>query len=135
MPAAGISHAVVGSIASTMHDRARTFIRSSVVHALCRFGLVLGLLFLAVTAAAHAQGTAVPIGSFDLAPGATDGKGDCPGAGGFDDLVYALLYQLPGDEYVVNMYRPSGKRRHGIDADIEAALLRVPAHGVPHAGA
>lgn len=73
------------------------------MHALCRFALVLALPFVAV--AAQAQGAAVPIGSFDLAPGATDGKADCPGAGGFDDLVYALLYQLPGDDYVVNMYR------------------------------
>lgn len=61
-----------------------------------------------IAAAAHAQGAAVPLGSFEPAAGATDGKADCPNAGGFDDLVYAVLYQVPGDDYVVNMYRRPG---------------------------
>ncbi|HEX9491155.1 MAG TPA: hypothetical protein VF930_12765 [Stellaceae bacterium] len=77
------------------------------MHALCRLVFLLGLP-LATAAAAQAQGAAVPLGSFEPATGATDGKADCPGAGGFDDLVYALLYQLPGDDYVVNMYRRPG---------------------------
>lgn len=57
-------------------------------------------------AAAQAQGTpAVVVGSFEPAGGATDGKADCPGAGGFDDLVYVRLYQLPSNDFIVNMYR------------------------------
>jgi hypothetical protein len=73
------------------------------VQALRRFVLLLGLPLFA--AAAQAQGAAVALGSFEPSGGATDGKIDCPSAGGWDDVVYAMLYQLPSDDYVVNVYR------------------------------
>ena len=82
------------------------------MHALCRLVVCLGLPLLSgvplAAAQAQSQGAAVPLGSFEPAAGAADGKADCPQAGGFDDLVYAVLYQLPGDDYVVNLYRRPG---------------------------
>lgn len=77
----------------------------SVVQAPCRFALVLGLPFLTIAAAQAQGGAAVVVGSFEPAGGATDGKADCPGVGGFDDLVYAKLSQLPSGDLIIDLYR------------------------------
>jgi len=81
------------------------FTRGAVVHALYRLALVLGLPFLTLAAAEAEGGAAVVVGSFDPAGGATDGKADCPGLGGFDDLVYVRLTQLPSGDFIIDMYR------------------------------
>jgi hypothetical protein len=77
----------------------------SVMQALYRFALVLGLPFLAIAAAQAEGGAAVVVGSFEPAGGATDGKADCPGVGGFDDLVYVKLTQLPSGDFIIDLYR------------------------------
>jgi len=84
--------------------RVLAFDKERAVHSLIRWFLIPVLT--SVAAAAHAQGAAALLGSFDPLPG-TAGKVECPSAGGWDDVYTALLYELPSGDHVLTVLRRS----------------------------
>ena len=84
---------------------------------------------------ARAESAPPAVGSFDLVPGVSDGNVDCPGIGSWGDVQSALLYELPGGDHVVNVYR----REQGdwlsilVSKDHTCLFRRMEFHAPPRA--